>query len=233
MLFRSSPTGVVEAKALEAQGGMSAGGKLLTDNSRLRVRVASSAEDTEEIITFFEQIASSESWQPGDQLRAHITRSVYFGVWDEGCLVGGLQLVTPDEAGEVPTHRVWPELAVIEASSLVLHAAVLAVLPDYRGKDGSTVFWQLGSVFWRHCVEKGVKTIWLEATPKMLRAYRLLGWPLVVIGELREHWGEPCYPCCLSVREVAGSLAERALVSTTYRRIFTAALQPQSILPSR
>ena len=94
-----SPTGVVKAEALEAQGGMTAGGKLLTDNSRLHVRVASSAEDTEEIITFFEQIASSESWQPGDQLRAHITRSVYFGVWDEGCLVGGLQLVTPDEVG--------------------------------------------------------------------------------------------------------------------------------------
>lgn len=197
----------------------------------MTIRECSLDHEREAVVSLFEQIAALESWQPGDQLRAHITRSVYFGVWDEERLVGGLQLVTPDEAGEVPTHHVWPELAVIEASSLVLHAAVLAVLPDYRGKDGSTVFWQLGSVFWRHCVEKGVKMIWLEATPKMLRAYRLLGWPLVVIGELREHWGEPCYPCCLSVREVAGSLAERALVSTTYRRIFTAALQPIPLAP--
>ncbi len=182
----------------------------------------------ESVIQLFERIASEEGWQPGDQLRAHVGRSVYFGVWYEERLVGGLQLVTPDEAGEVPTHQVWPELPVQDATSGVLHAAVLAVLPEYRGKDSGAAFWQLGSALWRYCVENQVKTIWLEATPKMLRCYRLLGWPLVVIGELREHWGEPCYPCSLSVREVAGSLAERALVSTTYRSIFTAALQPKA-----
>ena len=181
-----------------------------------------------EVITLFERIAAAESWQPGDQLRAHVERSVYFGVWNGEQLVGGLQLVTPDEAGEVPTHQVWPELAIQDATSGVLHAAVLAVLPEYRGKDSGAAFWQLGSALWRYCVENQVKTVWLEATPKMLRCYRLLGWPLVVIGELREHWGEPCYPCSLSVREVAGSLAERALVSTTYRSIFTAALQPKA-----
>ena len=184
--------------------------------------------EPESVIQLFEGIAAAESWQPGDQLRAHVNRSVYFGVWDEGRLVGGLQLVTPDEAGEVPTHLVWPELPVQDTTSGVLHAAVLAVLPEYRGKDSGAAFWQLGSAFWRYCVEQNVKTIWLEATPKMLRCYRLLGWPLVVIGELREHWGEPCYPCSLSVREVAGSLAERALASTTYRSIFTAALQPKA-----
>lgn len=190
--------------------------------SRLEVR----ASEEEQVIQRFEQIAEAEGWQPGDQLRAHTDRSVYFGVFDDERFVGGLQLITPDKEGKVPTHRVWPELAGIEASSLMLHAAVLAVLPEYRGKDGSTVFWQLGSAFWRYCVERQVKTIWLEVTPKMLRGYRLLGWPLVVIGDLREHWGEPCYACSLCVREVAGSLAERALVSSAYRSIFTAALQP-------
>lgn len=178
------------------------------------------------VIQLFEEIASAEGWQPGDQLRAHVDRSVYFGVWDEERLVGGLQLVTPDEAGEVPTHLVWPELPVQDAASGVLHAAVLAVLPEYRGQESSAAFWQLGSALWRYCVEHSVKTIWLEATPKMLRCYRLLGWPLVVIGDLREHWGEPCYPCSLSVREVAGSLAERALASTTYRGIFDYMLSP-------
>jgi GNAT superfamily N-acetyltransferase len=181
-------------------------------------------DEEESVIQLFEGIAAAESWQPGDQLRAHTSRSVYFGGWDEGRLVGGLQLVTPDEAGEVPTHLVWPELQTIGLD--VVHAAVLAVLPEYRGKDNGAAFWQLGSALWRYCVEKGIKTIWLEATPKMLRAYRLLGWPLVVIGELREHWGEPCYPCQLAVREVAGSLAERALASTTYRGIFDYMLQP-------
>lgn len=191
---------------------------------------AKQVTDTENslVIQLFEGIARAEGWQPGDQLRAHLDRSTYFGVFDGDRLVGGLQLVTPDEAGEVPTHQIWPELPTLDTTTGTLHAAVLAVLPEYRGKDSGAAFWQLGSSLWRYCVENQVKTIWLEATPKMLRCYRLLGWPLVVIGELREHWGEPCYPCSLSVREVAGSLAERALVSTTYRSIFTAALQPKT-----
>lgn len=190
--------------------------------SRLEVR----ATEAELVIQLFEQIAQAEGWQPGDQLRAHVARSTYLGVWDREQLVGGLQLVSPDEAGEVPSHLVWPELPLIEASPFVLHAAVLAVLPEYRGQDGGAAFWQLSSALWRYCVEKSVKTVWLEATPKMLRCYRLLGWPLVVIGELREHWGEPCYPCSLTLREVAGSLAERALISTTYRGIFDYMLAP-------
>ena len=191
----------------------------------LEVRVSGA----EVVIRFFEQIAAVEGWQPSDQLRAHVDRSAYFGVWDRDWLLGGLQLVTPDEMGEVPTHLVWPELPLQDAASGVLHAAVLAVLPEYRGKDNGAAFWLLGSALWRYCVENQIKTVWLEATPKMLRCYRLLGWPLVVIGELREHWGEPCYPCSLSVREVAGSLAERALTSPTYRSIFTVALQPKPL----
>jgi GNAT superfamily N-acetyltransferase len=184
----------------------------------------------ESIVPLFEQIAQEEGWNPTDQLYAHSVRSAYFGVWDGNRLIGGLQLVVPDEAGEVPTHQVWPELPTLDTTAATLHAAVLAVLPEYRGRDGGAAFWQLGSALWRYCVEHNVKTIWLEATPKMLRCYRLLGWPLVVIGELREHWGEPCYPCSLSVREVAGSLAERALVSTTYRSIFTTALEPSPLV---
>jgi GNAT superfamily N-acetyltransferase len=191
----------------------------------------------EAIISLFEGIAAAEGWQPGDQLRAHTARSIYFGVWTsrsgrrgENKLVGGLQLVTPNEVGRLPTHQAWPELARIDPASPVLHAAVLAVLPEWRGRDSGAAFWSLGIALWRHCTQQGVKTIWLEATPKMLRCYKLLGWPLEPIGELREHWGEPVYPCRLAMRDVAGSLAERALTSTTYRRIFTRALQPSQAL---
>lgn len=192
----------------------------------MRVEICTHEEAVEAVIRLFEQLAQQEGWQPGDQLRAHAERSVYFGVWAEGRLVGALQLISPDAAGEVPSHLVWPELPVIETGSQVLHAAALAVLPEYRRQETSAASWQLSSALWRYCVEHQVKTVWLEATPKMLRAYRLLGWSLVVIGELRQHWGEPCYPCSLSIREVAGSLAERALVSKTYRGILDYMLAP-------
>lgn len=194
----------------------------------MEVRRCQNLMESDAVICLFEKIAAEESWQPGDQLRAHVARSVYFGVWDQARLVGGLQLIVPDDAGEVPTHQVWPELPTLDVTSSVLHAAVLAVLPEYRGKDGGAAFWQLGSALWRYCVENQLKTIWLEATPKMLRCYRLLGWPLIVNGELRMHWGEPCFACSLSVREIAGSLAERALSSRTYREIISYMLQPEA-----
>jgi GNAT superfamily N-acetyltransferase len=188
-------------------------------------------EDQSAIVQLFEEIAAAEGWQPGDQLRAHIARSTYFGIWDKERLAGGLQLVSPDEAGELPSHLVWPELPVVERGTPVLHAAVLAVLPEYRGHDGGAAFWGLGSALWRYCIQQEVKAIWLEATPKMLRCYRLLGWPLEVIGELRTHWGEPVYPCKLEMRAVAGSLAERALTSTTYRGIIDTMLTPSPKAP--
>ena len=185
----------------------------------LETRRAITEPERNVILQLFEGIAAAEGWEPEDQLQAHVARSTYFGIWDEERLVGGLQLVSPDEGGEFPSHLVWPELPLIEKGTPILHAAVLAVLPEYRGEEGSAAFWGLGSALWRYCIQQGVKAIWLEATPKMLRCYRLLGWPLEVIGELRVHWGEPCYPCRLVMREVAGSLAERALTSITYRTI--------------
>ncbi|MGC4044840.1 MAG: hypothetical protein QM758_13690 [Armatimonas sp.] len=189
-------------------------------------RCVNTLPEAEPVVQLFEGIANLEGWQPGDQLRAHTERSIYFGAFDANRLVGGLQLVASDQAGRFSSHEVWPEIPLADKAMPTLHAAVLAVIPEFRGRDGAAAFWSLGIVLWRHCVENGVKAVYLEATPKMLRCYRLLGWPLEVIGELREHWGEPCYPCQLSVRDVAGSLAERSLRSTTYRGIFTAAIQP-------
>lgn len=199
----------------------------------INARLSITEEESEAIVQLFENIASLENWEPGDQLRAHTTRSLYFGVWSnqsgipgQDILVGGLQLVSP-EGGLFPSHQVWPELPHAEDTMPTLHAAVLAVRSEFRGRDSAAAFWSLGVALWRYCIENGIKMIYLEATPKMLRCYKLLGWPLEIIGELREHWGEPCYPCRLSAREVAGSLAERALTSRTYRNLFTAAIQPK------
>lgn len=183
------------------------------------------------IIRLFEQIADEEGWQPGEQLHAHAERSTYFGLSDEGgCLIGGLQLVAPDPKGLLPCQSVWPELSIVfaERASEIAHIAVLAVAKEWRGKRGGAPFWLLCAAMWRHCVQHGIRELWLEVTPTMLRCYRLLGWPLVVRGELRKHWGEPCYPCSLSIREVAGTLAERAVRSPMYRRVLAQMVQHQA-----
>lgn len=169
------------------------------------------------LIELFQRVAAEEAWQPEGQLEAHTCNSTYFGVWVGEQLVGGLQLVQPDGAGKLPSHKVWPELAIDDPNS-AMHIALLAVDKDWRGKAGG-LFWLLTAQMWNYCVKRGIRHLWLEATPRTMRCYERLGWPLKVVGELREHWGEPCYPCYLSVREVAGALAERAVRSQSYQDI--------------
>lgn len=194
------------------------------------------ANTAEAVVLLFERVAAEEGWNPDGELRAHVAVSTYFGLWADGdgatspegrpgapsLPIGGLQLVRSDAAGWLPCDRVWPELAPpsagAEGRTSVAHVAVLAVAREWRGRIGG-LFWRLTAAMWRHCVLSGIADLYLEATPRTLRCYQRLGWPLEVRGELREHWGEPCYPCVLSVREVAGSLAERAVRSEAYRHI--------------
>jgi ribosomal protein S18 acetylase RimI-like enzyme len=197
------------------------------------------AEEIEAIRHWLEAMAADEGWQPGGELSAYGGRSVYLSLYEKGGtetepLIGTLQIVLPENARMLPCQRVWPELpigiprneAISETPLSVAHVLVLAVLPEWR-RTG--VYWQLCLALWRYCVEAGIRELWMEATPTMLRCYRLLGLPLVVRGELRTHWGEPCYPCSLSVREVAGAIAEKAVRSRRYRHLLTQAVHSKEI----
>lgn len=73
--------------------------------------------DPSEVVPFFEKVAETENWRPGDHLSAHIARSIYLGVWHRGELAGAIQLVTADDKGHLPAHLVWPELPRLEAQS--------------------------------------------------------------------------------------------------------------------
>jgi hypothetical protein len=188
-----------------------------------------SSHASSKMVAFFTRIAQEEGWQPQGEIVALQDHSTYFALQDaEKTLLGGLQLVLPG-AVPFPCLKVWPELEVVLAvhPQQNAHVAILAVARQWRGQKGGAPFWLLCAAMWRYCVEREIRTLWLEATPTMLRCYRLLGFPLEVRGELREHWGEPCYPCSLSVRQVAGVLAEKAVRSHTYGRIFATALEPR------
>lgn len=188
------------------------------------------------VIGLFAQVAQEEHWDPGGGIEAHRAHSYYFCLWvPSGAgeeVAGGLQIMRPPPSQEgtpgrpgLPSLDVWPELeGEVSGREDVAHISLLAVRREWRGRGhlslpSSGLFWPLCAAMWRHCVEEGIREVWLEATPRLLAFYRRVGWPLVVRGELREHWGEPCYPCSLSVREVAGSLAERAVRTITYRRV--------------
>ena len=178
-----------------------------------------SQEEREQLLLLFEQIAAGEGWQPGDQLRTYHDRAHYFAVQVGTAVAGGLQLVLPNQAGHLPYRKVWPD---VEIEGQVAHITILALRPEFRGH--LRLFWPLGVELWRFCVREGIDRLILEATPSMRARYCRLGFPLQEIGELRMHWGEPCYLCQMDLRLVAGELLMRALKSPIYRPMIVQAI---------
>jgi ribosomal protein S18 acetylase RimI-like enzyme len=174
------------------------------------------ADEAAGLIGLLEGIAAELSWQPGDQLRAYAGLAVHFAAYVDGALAGGLQLVPALACDILPCERVWPDVR-LPRRERTAHISILAVRREYRGNAG--LLWPLAVALWRHCAASGIANVSLEATPNTYRAYRRLGWPLEVVGDLRPHWGEDCLLCRMGVAEVAGNLLLRATRSATYRRI--------------
>jgi hypothetical protein len=194
----------------------------------VRLDTADDGGEAEPLVRLFEGIAANEGWEPGDGLRRWQNRSVYFGLEVEGHLAGGLQLVLPDAANPalaLPCQMVWPEVPVSATAGghRVAHVAVLALDKAVRGD--SLFFWNVVVEMWRYCVAEGIATVFIEVTPRVLPLYQRLGWPLVIQGQLRRHWGEDCYLCTLGIPEVAEALLRRAERSGYYRQIIAQAFR--------
>lgn len=196
------------------------------------VRAPASDSRAQALIRLFEQLAREEGWQPGGELRSYLARSTYFAAYaSQGTgsaeLIGGLQLVGADSSGSsavLPCQKVWPEIDVLGTATpgRIGHVTMLALAKPWRGAtdgNGVPLFWHLGVELWRHCAVLGIETLWLEATPRTLSCYRRLGWPLVVRGPLRQHWGEDCYLTSLDLVTVTKSVSAKATRSQGYRRI--------------
>lgn len=182
----------------------------------------------------FERIAAAEGWQPEGALRHWLDTSVYFAVEVNSQTVGGLQLVMSNREQPLPCESVWPEVPA-GPSGRCAHVAILALEEAHRGQG--LLFWRVVVEMWRHCVGTGITNLYLEVTPRVLPLYRRLGWPLEIQGELRMHWGEPCYLCSLGVPEVAEALLRRAESSPYYREIISQAFRvavtpPHATLPA-
>ena len=178
--------------------------------------------EVEALVQLFEGVAVSEGWKPEAALRSWRDRSVYFALEVQGELAGGLQLVLQDEAGAFPYQTIWPEVPLF-APGHQAHVALLAVRAPFRGR--TLLFWRLVIELWRYCVGEELASLSIEVTPRVLPLYWRLGWPLQVQGELREHWGEPCYLALLGVPEVAEALLRRAAHSAYYREIISQAFR--------
>lgn len=179
--------------------------------------------DAAELIAIFERIADEECWKPADQLRAHVDRSVYFPAECDGQIVGGIQLELDDGSGFWSFQHVWPD-AKPENDAVTAHIAVLALIPEVRGRQ--RLFWMPCLEMWRYCRAHGIVDLWLEATPTTLAIYRRIGWPLEIVGDLAIHWGELCYLCRMGVGEVEAALVRRSETSKTYSELVDWAHRP-------
>ena len=195
----------------------------LWEDDERAVEVARLTEPTEieELSRLLENVAEEEGWLPPEgALQPKREASVSFALMVEGQVVGGLQLAVPDEAGRLSCQSVWSEVVVPLRSA---HIAILALGTEYRGQP--LLFWRLAVEMWRDAVGKGITTLFIEVTPRVLPIYQRLGWPLQIVGELREHWGEDCYLCTLGIPEVAEALLRRAEHSGYYRQIIAQAFR--------
>lgn len=187
------------------------------------------AHEVETLVRVFEGIADAEGWQSEGALRQWLDRSVYFALEVEGTLAGGIQLVLPDSTGTLPYHAIWPEISLASPGRQA-HVAILALDGAFRGQ--SMLFWRLAVEMWRFSVGAGIATLSIEVTPRVLPLYQRLGWPLTVQGELRMHWGEPCYLASLGIPEVAEAILRRAEHAHCYREIISQAFRV-TISPAR
>jgi len=179
---------------------------------------------TSEIINIFTKIATEQGWLPGDQITAHVHRSVYFGVNVSGRLAGGIQLELPDSTGTWSFQSVWPEVSPGENGNAA-YVSMFALAKEFRGDR--TLFWLPCIEMWRYCRQHAIEDLWLAATPSTLAAYRRMGWPLAVRSGLRVHWGEECFLTNMSVDSVEASIVAKASKAETYRKLVEYGYGPQ------
>jgi hypothetical protein len=180
--------------------------RLVCGEGGVSVLRLTSQKEIEGLLTVFEDIAHEQNWRTGDQLRVYRSRAVHFAIETEEKLTGGLQLVLGDVDGSLPCAAVWPELRIDGTNSAEI--ALLALRREHRGAN--RLFWPLCVEVWRYCCQRAISELWAEATPQNLRVYHRFGWPFAVMGPLRSHWGEDCYPCRISIVEAEAAFRQAA-----------------------
>lgn len=166
-----------------------------------------------ETIEFLARVSHEKGWKPPPgALEAYPDHSVFLVHRDEAGILGALKLVRGGTEGKLPVMQVWPEFA-LNGRANVAELSVLALNPSTRGRHA---FLPLTAEVWRYCMSRGINELWAELEPRMLAVYRRFGWPFEVMGELREYWGDPLYPCRLFGEDWLDEHLARASSSSRY-----------------
>jgi hypothetical protein len=196
---------------------------LTLDDTQGEVSVArlTTPAETDALLQLFQEIAVEQCWQPGESLQSTPPHAVHFALCQSANLIGGLQLVRPDAEGKLPCQQVWPEVSLPDAPA---HVTILGLTAEHRGNPA--LFWSLCQELWCYCTDQKIRSLLLEATPRMAALYKRMGLPLQVISDARVHWGEPCLLASVDIVTVAGTVVLRARHSPLFRQLVMNSLQP-------
>lgn len=196
-----------------------------TDSTELppgSVILEQTSEEAAETIEFLAQISQEKGWQPPPgALEAYPERSVFLVHRDESGILGALKLVCGGVGSHLPVMQIWPEFGLDNRAGIA-ELSVLALNSCARGRQA---FLPLTAAVWRYCMSRGINELWAELEPRMLAVYRRFGWPFEVMGELREYWGDPLYPCRLFGEDWLEEHVARADKSPRYLTALKQAVQ--------
>lgn len=166
------------------------------------------ADEKAELTVLFERAALLKSWQVPD-LSVYEPVSIYWAVYLQDALVGGLQIAFDSPVG-LPYEMVWPDYAQLKPvrSAEIVQLAVLAPEPDL------SLMLRCCAEMRRYCNAYGITYLFTAINDRRLARYRHLGCPFEVLAPKRVHWGSPSNLVGVGIEEVLGVLDA---IPTRYR----------------
>jgi len=184
---------------------------VLADGTAVHTLLSAEASQAKRFLT---DVAAEQGWLPPEgAIDGYPANSVYFLHSADERVVGAVKAVMGNDNEGLPILDVWPEFD-LRGREDVAELSILALAKDSRGHGRS--FLPLSAELWRHCALEGVSEVWAELEPRMVAIYRRFGWPMEVMGELREYWGDPLYPCRVGIKEAVLAYRDKARTLSAY-----------------
>lgn len=177
------------------------------NDQRVEVRLLTEEPEKALLIQLFATIATEKMWNTGGELYAYRDYTLYFGLFINNALVGGLSIIETTSPQPLPFMKVWPDLFPSGLDRSYAELGLLALASEFRGRP--ELHGILCVSMGHHCSTLGICSLLTETPLASLKGYRRW-WGAKEIGEPRLHWGELCHPCVVDI-PTAGSMVTRVL----------------------
>ncbi|NDJ78133.1 MAG: hypothetical protein GYB65_17935 [Chloroflexi bacterium] len=151
--------------------------------------------------------AKPEDMPDGLECDEYDDEALHMVGWEDERMVIVGRLVFPSPHRPLPTEaeyglEITPSQQVVDTGRAILFQAE-------RSDAQHKLFLGLMSFAWQEMRKRGYCHVCASMTASMLRLYRLMSIHWDVLGEARDYWGKPRYPCKYNLVETARSFMKR------------------------